>query len=167
MDSQGSSLLALPTSLSLSPALRRQLATSFTTRCQGKFPWGGGMTTPNHRSNRYLLGPICKGWSFLLHPLPHTSWGVFIFPRPQQDSPEPVGQFSVLQERKRVRRPSQYLPPFFGTGLVQSREENWTPPPQLREQSPHGPQGPQPPACGICGGTEGKGEGGKGTTTWT
>lgn len=61
-------------------------------------------------------------------------------------SPEPSGQFSVLQERKRVRRPSQYLPPFRGVGLVQSREENWTPPPQVLEQSPHGPQGPQPPA---------------------
>lgn len=76
--------------------------------------------------------------------------------QPSQPSPEPVGQFSVLQERKRVRRPSQYLPPFRGTGLVQSREENWTPPPQLLEQSPHGPQGPQPPACGICRGTEWK-----------
>lgn len=67
-----------------------------------------------------------------------------------QASPEPVGQSWMLQERKRVRRPSQYWPPFRGTGRVQSREENWTPPPQLREQPPHGPQGPQPPACGTC-----------------
>lgn len=76
---------------------------------------------------------------------------------PSHSSPEPVGQSWVLQERKRVRRPSQYLPPFRGTGRVQSREENWTPPPQLREQSPHDPQGPQPPACGICRNTERKG----------
>lgn len=53
-----------------------------------------------------------------------------------------------------MRRPSQYLPPFRGTGCVQSREENWTPPPQLREQPPQDPQGPQPPACGTCSRTE-------------
>lgn len=69
---------------------------------------------------------------------------------PSHSSPDPVGQSWVLQERKRVRRPSQYLPPLRGTGRVQSREENWTPPPQLREQPPHDPQGPQPPACGTC-----------------
>lgn len=56
-----------------------------------------------------------------------------------------------------MRRPSQYLPPFRGTGRVQSRDENWTPPPQLREQSPHDPQGPQPPAWGICRSTEWRG----------
>lgn len=67
-----------------------------------------------------------------------------------QPSPEPPGQSWVLQERKRVRRPSQYLPPLRGAGRVQSREENWTPPPQVREQSPQGPQWPQPPARGIC-----------------
>lgn len=82
-------------------------------------------------------------------------------PSPQGSSPhavpEPVGQSWLLQERKRVRRPSQYLPPFRGVGRVQSREEKWTPPPQLREQAPHGPQGPQPPACGTCRSTEWKG----------
>ena len=63
-----------------------------------------------------------------------------------------------------MRRPSQYLPPFRGTGRVQSREENWTPPPQLREQSPHGPQGPQPPACGTYGSMEW--QGGKHGPSW-
>ena len=86
----------------------------------------------------------------MLSALPMLSKG---FPT-SHSSPEPVGQSWVLQERKRVRRPSQYLPPFRGTGRVQSREENWTPPPQLREQSPHDPQGPQPPACGTCRRTE-------------
>lgn len=59
------------------------------------------------------------------------------------------GQASVLQERYWILLPSQYLPPFFGKGLSQERNEYCTPPPQVREQSPHGPHRPQPPLTGV------------------
>lgn len=59
------------------------------------------------------------------------------------------GQVSVLQERYWILLPSQYLPPFLGVGLSQSLKEYCTPPPQVREQSPHGPHVPQPPFTGV------------------
>lgn len=64
-------------------------------------------------------------------------------------SPLVSGQASVLQERYWILLPSQYLPPFFGNGLSQERKEYCTPPPQVREQSPHGPHRPQPPLTGV------------------
>lgn len=59
------------------------------------------------------------------------------------------GQSSMLQDLYCTRFPSQYLPPFLGTGLSHSRKEYCTPPPQLREHSPHAPQEPQPPCTGV------------------
>lgn len=111
----------------------------------------GRVTPLSSKDSQHLLGPCTQATILPTLPIPLSA------SRASRSSPEPVGQSWVLQERKRVRRPSQYLPPFRGMGRVQSREENWTPPPQLREQSPHDPQGPQPPACGICRSTERKG----------
>lgn len=59
------------------------------------------------------------------------------------------GQSSMLQDLYCTRLPSQYFPPFLGTGLSHSRKEYCTPPPQLREHSPHAPQEPQPPCTGV------------------
>ncbi|KAF3857242.1 hypothetical protein F7725_009101 [Dissostichus mawsoni] len=59
------------------------------------------------------------------------------------------GPVSVLQERYWILFPSQYLPPFLGKGLSQERKEYCTPPPQVREQSPHGPHSPHPPLTGV------------------
>ena len=61
------------------------------------------------------------------------------------------GQSSMLHDLYCTRFPSQYFPPFLGTGLSHSLKEYCTPPPQLREQLLHGAHGPQEPSTGICG----------------
>lgn len=56
----------------------------------------------------------------------------------------------MLHDLYCTRFPSQYFPPFLGTGLSHSLKEYCTPPPQVREHSPHAPQDPQLPCTGVC-----------------
>lgn len=44
------------------------------------------------------------------------------------------GQSWVLHDRYLIRVPMQYLPPLAGAGELQSRVDDWTPPPQVRLQ---------------------------------
>lgn len=55
----------------------------------------------------------------------------------------------MLHDLYCTRFPSQYFPPFLGTGLSHSLKEYCTPPPQLREHSPQAPQDPQLPCTGV------------------
>lgn len=59
------------------------------------------------------------------------------------------GQVWVLQDWYLTLCPTQYNPPFCGTGEVHSRWENSTPPPHVREHSPQGPHSPHPPLTGT------------------
>lgn len=56
---------------------------------------------------------------------------------------------SELQERNFILRPTQYFPPFLGTGRLHSRTAILIPPPQVLEHVPKGLQTPQAPSTGT------------------
>lgn len=57
----------------------------------------------------------------------------------------PIGQACLLQSWLAFASPTQSLPSYLGTGLLQRRLRFWTPPPQVAEQVSQGDHGPQPP----------------------
>lgn len=60
----------------------------------------------------------------------------------------------MLQDWYRTLCPSQYFPPFCGTGSVHSLWENSTPPPHVLEHCSHGPHKLQPPSTATCDTTQ-------------
>lgn len=87
--------------------------------------------TNNHRQSPILTHLCFLTWDWKIFHLPESLQG------------------SKLQERYFTLSPWQYLPPFSGTGLLQSLLASCTPPPHLREHGPYRPHRPQwPSTCG-------------------
>lgn len=58
----------------------------------------------------------------------------------------PRGQSFMLQTSLSLASPLQFLPPYWGWGLLHTRARLLTPPPHVAEQVAHGDQGPQLPS---------------------